>query len=376
MSVLQHGLFVWCRDVSALAIAYRLKSLADRWMLSVRRDGKQSGGFFRGAAEASQSCRSITYESICVRPPDTPILVVTGGGLKYEWRATPVLCRLVAGSSSFSVWSAAVVPELSMGLCLIMRLQQAAIQHISEECTACMTACMPATTHALFSTPTYGRQEGRSGSRVDKGRNCAESRGGGSGPKRGGQASRLYAMFGSINRPLYSPPLCPAVFRFFCPIDSFEFGSYNFRVADRLLRKTGWVFGPENRMWLKFNLKPFVKYEVTCPVVSELRRMPSLWGRFVLKNNGSGLENLMTFSKSDPTPHSSAFNMGYLVSPYHYPNGTPPSIPVSMNMAEKCDIKKKKPNFRNEVILEEGCRVSWSPIWSNRTSFAESTSSC
>ncbi|XP_066901096.1 protein pangolin, isoforms A/H/I/S isoform X7 [Halyomorpha halys] len=36
------------------------------------------------------------------------------------------------------------------------------------------------------------------------------------------------------------------------------------------------------------------------------------------------------FGKSDPTPHSSAFNMGYLVSPYPYHNGTTPSIPVSM----------------------------------------------
>lgn len=34
--------------------------------------------------------------------------------------------------------------------------------------------------------------------------------------------------------------------------------------------------------------------------------------------------------KVDPTPHTSSFNMGYLVSPYPYPNGAGGPIPVSM----------------------------------------------
>lgn len=34
--------------------------------------------------------------------------------------------------------------------------------------------------------------------------------------------------------------------------------------------------------------------------------------------------------KVDPTPHTSSFNMGYLVSPYTYPNGAGGPIPVSM----------------------------------------------
>lgn len=34
--------------------------------------------------------------------------------------------------------------------------------------------------------------------------------------------------------------------------------------------------------------------------------------------------------KVDPTPHTSSFNMGYLVSPYPYPNGAGAPIPVSM----------------------------------------------
>ncbi|XP_051173368.1 protein pangolin, isoforms A/H/I/S isoform X2 [Leptopilina boulardi] len=36
------------------------------------------------------------------------------------------------------------------------------------------------------------------------------------------------------------------------------------------------------------------------------------------------------FGKVDPTPHTSSFNMGYLVSPYPYPNGAAGPIPVSM----------------------------------------------
>lgn len=36
------------------------------------------------------------------------------------------------------------------------------------------------------------------------------------------------------------------------------------------------------------------------------------------------------YGKVDPTPHTSSFNMGYLVSPYPYPNGAGGPIPVSM----------------------------------------------
>uniref|UniRef100_A0A8D9E0B0 dTCF n=1 Tax=Cacopsylla melanoneura TaxID=428564 RepID=A0A8D9E0B0_9HEMI len=36
------------------------------------------------------------------------------------------------------------------------------------------------------------------------------------------------------------------------------------------------------------------------------------------------------YRKLEPTPHTSSFNMGYLVSPYPYANGTTGSLPVSM----------------------------------------------
>lgn len=44
-----------------------------------------------------------------------------------------------------------------------------------------------------------------------------------------------------------------------------------------------------------------------------------------------GLFNVVFFTgKVEPTPHTSSFNMGYLVSPYPYHNGTAGPIPVSM----------------------------------------------
>ncbi|XP_070524687.1 protein pangolin, isoforms A/H/I/S [Cardiocondyla obscurior] len=42
------------------------------------------------------------------------------------------------------------------------------------------------------------------------------------------------------------------------------------------------------------------------------------------------------FGKVDPTPHTSSFNMGYLVSPYPYPNGAGGPIPVSMVSPPVC----------------------------------------
>ncbi|KAK2577413.1 hypothetical protein KPH14_003523 [Odynerus spinipes] len=42
------------------------------------------------------------------------------------------------------------------------------------------------------------------------------------------------------------------------------------------------------------------------------------------------------FGKVDPTPHTSSFNMGYLVSPYPYPNGAGGPIPVSMVSQNSC----------------------------------------
>ncbi|XP_054003055.1 protein pangolin, isoforms A/H/I/S-like [Hylaeus anthracinus] len=41
------------------------------------------------------------------------------------------------------------------------------------------------------------------------------------------------------------------------------------------------------------------------------------------------------FGKVDPTPHTSSFNMGYLVSPYPYPNGAGGPIPVSMDLCQR-----------------------------------------
>ncbi|XP_034244942.1 protein pangolin, isoforms A/H/I/S-like [Thrips palmi] len=42
------------------------------------------------------------------------------------------------------------------------------------------------------------------------------------------------------------------------------------------------------------------------------------------------------YGKLEPTPHTSSFNMGYLVSPYSYHNGAAGPIPVSMETSSHC----------------------------------------
>ncbi|KAE8746437.1 hypothetical protein FOCC_FOCC006803 [Frankliniella occidentalis] len=53
----------------------------------------------------------------------------------------------------------------------------------------------------------------------------------------------------------------------------------------------------------------------------------------------------------EPTPHSSSFNMGYLVSPYPYHNGAAGPIPVSM-VSESLlqNFQEKRKNRRNEIF--------------------------
>uniref|UniRef100_A0A0A9YUW3 dTCF n=1 Tax=Lygus hesperus TaxID=30085 RepID=A0A0A9YUW3_LYGHE len=65
------------------------------------------------------------------------------------------------------------------------------------------------------------------------------------------------------------------------------------------------------------------------------------------------------FGKSDPTPHSSAFNMGYLVSPYPYHNGTPPTIPVSM--AGKMGLASGHPGSGLPFFCHNGDPLSQPP---------------
>jgi hypothetical protein len=42
------------------------------------------------------------------------------------------------------------------------------------------------------------------------------------------------------------------------------------------------------------------------------------------------IDGLFVAGKVEPVPHTSSFNMGYLVSPYSYANGAAGPIPVSM----------------------------------------------
>ncbi|KAL0280875.1 UNVERIFIED_CONTAM: hypothetical protein PYX00_002040 [Menopon gallinae] len=53
-------------------------------------------------------------------------------------------------------------------------------------------------------------------------------------------------------------------------------------------------------------------------------------GSYSSSKNVSRSDLSPVFGKAEPTPHTSSFNMGYLVSPYPYPNGAGGPIPVSM----------------------------------------------
>jgi hypothetical protein len=61
---------------------------------------------------------------------------------------------------------------------------------------------------------------------------------------------------------------------------------------------------------------------------------------------------LLFAGKVDPTPHTSSFNMGYLVSPYPYPNGTAGPIPVSM-----VSTMMTQPGELVSAFREEGFRL-------------------
>ncbi|GLV40810.1 pangolin [Carabus blaptoides fortunei] len=53
-------------------------------------------------------------------------------------------------------------------------------------------------------------------------------------------------------------------------------------------------------------------------------------GSYSSSKNATRPDHSPVFGKVEPTPHTSSFNMGYLVSPYSYANGTGGPIPVSM----------------------------------------------
>ncbi|CAD6234022.1 GSCOCG00007486001-RA-CDS [Cotesia congregata] len=64
--------------------------------------------------------------------------------------------------------------------------------------------------------------------------------------------------------------------------------------------------------------------------LTESEEKGSLAGAAYASKASSRSDLSPVFGKVDPTPHTSSFNMGYLVSPYPYPNGAGGPIPVSM----------------------------------------------
>lgn len=51
---------------------------------------------------------------------------------------------------------------------------------------------------------------------------------------------------------------------------------------------------------------------------------------YLIQDDSSLIEVSVLIGKVEPGPHTSSFNMGYLVSPYSYTNGAAGPIPVSM----------------------------------------------
>ncbi|XP_054290167.1 protein pangolin, isoforms A/H/I/S isoform X2 [Macrosteles quadrilineatus] len=74
--------------------------------------------------------------------------------------------------------------------------------------------------------------------------------------------------------------------------------------------------------------------------------------------NASRSELSPVFGKVEPTPHTSSFNMGYLVSPYPYHNGTGP-IPVSM--ASKMGLGATHPGAGLPFFCHNGDHLTQPP---------------
>ncbi|KAK7862274.1 hypothetical protein R5R35_006643 [Gryllus longicercus] len=75
--------------------------------------------------------------------------------------------------------------------------------------------------------------------------------------------------------------------------------------------------------------------------------------------NASRSDHSPVFGKVDPTPHTSSFNMGYLVSPYPYPNGAAGPIPVSM--ASKMGLAPAHPGAALPFFCHNGDHLAQPP---------------
>lgn len=79
---------------------------------------------------------------------------------------------------------------------------------------------------------------------------------------------------------------------------------------------------------------------------------------YASSKNTSRSDHSPVYGKVDPTPHTSSFNMGYLVSPYPYPNGTAP-IPVSM--ASKMGLAPTHPGAALPFFCHNGDHLTQPP---------------
>ncbi|XP_071440386.1 protein pangolin, isoforms A/H/I/S-like [Hetaerina americana] len=69
--------------------------------------------------------------------------------------------------------------------------------------------------------------------------------------------------------------------------------------------------------------------------------------------NASRSELSPVFGKVEAMPHASSLNMGYLVAPYPYPNGTAGPIPVSMARKKLSKVDAASMGSIKNVIASE-----------------------
>lgn len=80
---------------------------------------------------------------------------------------------------------------------------------------------------------------------------------------------------------------------------------------------------------------------------------------YASSKNVSRSDHSPVFGKVDPTPHTSSFNMGYLVSPYPYPNGT--AGPISVSVASKMGLAPTHPSATLPFFCHNGDHLTQPP---------------
>ncbi|KAJ3635494.1 hypothetical protein MTP99_008399 [Tenebrio molitor] len=91
-------------------------------------------------------------------------------------------------------------------------------------------------------------------------------------------------------------------------------------------------------------------------------------GSYSSNKNVSRADHSPVFGKVEPVPHTSSFNMGYLVSPYSYANGAAGPIPVSMEFLKEvgsrpiCPVGRRRvPPSTHDLARQHGATAHLTP---------------